>query len=72
MLLHLNGRKCDSMNKKKYQSPSLELHVQNTVDVIMGSSDGEYIFDDLDPLYKGIAMTYLAENDMEHFQAYYR
>ncbi|MGN1121257.1 MAG: hypothetical protein ACI4RV_02745 [Eubacteriales bacterium] len=60
------------MNKKKYQSPSLELHAQDTVDVIMGSSDGDIIVDVLDPLYKDIAMTYLAENDMEHFSAYYR
>lgn len=59
------------MNKKKYQSPSLELHAQDPVDVIMGSSDGDVI-SNIDPLYREIAMTYLEEDKIEQYSAYYR
>ena len=60
------------MNKQKYQSPSLEFHAPDTVDIIMGSAEDEVVVSVIDPLYRDIAMTYLEENDMEHFSAYYR
>ena len=57
------------MNKQKYQSPTLEIHAQDTVDIIMTSGD---IIQDVDPLYREIAMTYLAEDKIEQYSAYYQ